>query len=183
MNKLKTNLFLISSVVALLASASVMVFFFKIIQNKNEHTSNVLSVMEEKILRKNNKDAILEKFNEINEKHEVINSYFVDQAHMDIFVEYLEKIGVDSGVDLSVKSIEVAKKEKNTVYVKTSFSGKLQNVMNTVALIENAPYQIRATSFYLNKDTDLVQTTKTEKPLIKEPTIWKADLMFSVLSS
>ena len=61
----------------------------------------------------------------------------------------------------------------------TSLEGSLNDVMKVASLLENAPYQIRVDSFYLNKQ--ISDSTQKSTGGIILP--WQAEISFSALSS
>ncbi len=183
MNKTKTIFILILSTTTLILSIGIFVFFFKIIKNKNIHTSVVISTIEEKIINNDNKEAILNKYNEIEDEHEIINGHFVDATNIDVFVEYLEKLGSEKNINTTVNSVELSKKEKNMILVKISLEGDVKNIMQVVSLIENSPYQIRIDSFYLNKQIETkIEAVNEQTKNINNVPLWQADVSFNVLS-
>lgn len=180
MNHNHTNLMLMISIVVSLVSIAVFVFFFKVIENKNEHTSVVLVTLAEKIADKKNAETLISKLTELDGVIETINNSFVDQGKIDTFVDYLEKLGLDNGVELTVKNIEVSTKEEKTIIVKVSTSGNFNDTMRVLYLLENIPYHVSINQAFINKD---IKTTETEEGEIEvKSLIWQADITFNILS-
>lgn len=188
MKKNNTNLILISSTILLLIFVGIFVYLLNVIKNKNKHTSVVVSTLEMKMAEKKNINILEKKMSELGDMHKKIDGYILDSANIDVFVEYLENIGTNNKVELSVKGVELPKNEKNKVLVNLSMNGSFPNVIRVVNLLENAPYNITINSLYLNKE--LVQDVETinpkdktkEAPIVKQPS-WQADVNFSILSS
>lgn len=183
MKNKKTTLILSLSIITALVVTGVFVFFFKVIKNKNEHTSAVLTTLESKINKKQNINTLEKKIAELEATRARIDSYFVDPEKIDSFISYLENIGSTTGTNLEVKSVEIDPNNKNTVLGKVSIQGTFANVMKTVTLLENIPHQIEFTSLYLNKD---IRTTTSEvkgKTVTTTTSMWQADLSFKILSS
>jgi hypothetical protein len=175
--KIHTTFFLIFSIITLIAVALLFTFFFKAIKNKNEHISIAVTTLEEKMKEKENAILNASKVTEIKEIQSTINGYFVDPNKIDTFVDYLEKIGLNLGSNLLVNNIEIPPNTKNTISFKISITGTFQNVMRTVTLIENIPYQINVTRVYFNKKEKASIPDENVKPLI-----WQADVSFNILS-
>lgn len=183
MNKPRTTLVFYMSILTMILAVGAFVFFFKVIKNKNHHTSAVLTTLQNKINRKENIETLEKKIVEVEATREVINSYFVDSNHIDSFINYLEKLGTSVGTELAVKSVEISSSETNTVLGEISIKGSFSDVMKTTALLENIPYQIHITSLYLNKDIQTVTTEVKGKKVVTTSSVWQADIAFKVLSS
>lgn len=130
----------------------VFAFFFKVIKIKNENTSKTLITLANKTADKKNADILVKKFSELRETKDRIASYFVDPSHIDIFVDYLENLGIKNDSELIVKNVEVSEKEKESILFKISVTGDFSNVMKIVHLLENIPYQVNLTQVFLNKE-------------------------------
>ncbi len=185
MKRNKTILILISSIIATILAICLFIFFMKVIKNKNEHTSVVLSTLENKMKEKEESMIFAEKVTEIKSLQDSINSHFLDPNKVDTFVGYLEEIGSNLGSSVSVKSIEVPSKTKNIISVKILVSGTFQEAMETISYLENIPYQLDITQIYLNKDmgenSQDSPGTISQSEVSKMP-IWQADISFNILS-
>lgn len=171
MKKSYTTPILIVSIIILIATILVFIFVLKVIKNKNQHASVVLTTLEDKLIEKENAIANNSKIEEIKSIQNTINNYFVDKNQIDVFVSYLEGIGSKMSSVVSVESIEVSPKSKDIISIKISIVGNFNKVMNTIAFIENIPYQVDITQIYLNKN---------EKQT-KNPT-WQANVSFNILN-
>lgn len=185
MKKNYTTLIFIFSILISILAICLFIFFLKVIRNKNEHASVVLTTLEEKMKEKENAIMFSKKVAETKSLQDSINSHFVDPNKMDIFVSYLEEIGSSLGSLVVVNSIEIPPKTQNIISFQLSISGTFQKVMETVTFLENIPYQISITQVYLNKD--IIQTTqgdvKTITPVkITSLPTWQADVSFNVIS-
>lgn len=188
MKKNNTNLILIISITLLILVSSTSIYFFNVIKSKNNYISVVASTLEKKINEKENIKFLQDKIAELSDTYKKINSYFVNTASIDTFVVYLEGIGTDNNVELSVKGVDVPKNEKNKILVNLSMKGKFGDIMNVVDILENAPYNIAINSLYLNKE--IIITNDTVGPLAKGKNLppkenissWQADITFNVLS-
>ena len=183
MYKKKTTIvFGLSIFIALLAIV-VFVFFLKIIKNKNQHTSAVLTTLENKITKKANILTLKKKITELEDTRTAIDGYFVNSSRIDSFINYLENLGSSAGSSLEVRSVEISTKEEHTVLGEISIRGSFSDVMQTIALVENIPYQIHVTSIYLNKDTEREAVEAPGKEKVLKPLMWQADVSFNILSS
>lgn len=182
MKKNHTTPILIVSILVIILAICLFIFFLKVIKNKNQHASVVLTTLEEKMKEKENAIIFAEKVAEIKSLQDSINSYFVDPNKIDTFVGYLEEIGLSLGSEISVESIEIPPKTKNTIVFKLSIIGTFKEVMKTITFLENIPYKINITQIYLNKEmTQQTQEVIVESEIQKVPT-WQADVSFNILS-
>lgn len=177
-----TSTLIFSTLVAVLAIC-LLVFFLKVIENKNKHASVVLATLQEKMKEKEKAIVFAGKVAEIKLLQDSINSYFVDPNKIDTFVNYLEEIGVDLGSEVSVKNIVISPKAKNIIIFNLSINGTFKEVMRTITFLENIPYRINITQVYLNKDTGQQGTQGvTENGKTSNTPTWQADVSFNILS-
>ena len=152
MKKNHTKLIFYISIVSMLIAIAVLIIFFKIVENKNKHISAVTTTLKKKISDKEHGEAIASKLAEVDTIYSNVKSHFVDSTQIDSFVEYLEKIALDLGTSVKVENFEIPEAEKNTMLVRVSFAGDFTNVMKTIKLLENTPYQTRITNFSILKN-------------------------------
>lgn len=181
MKKNKVKIILGSSILALLLSVGTFIFVFNVIRNKNEHTSVVLANLENKILEKENKDMLIRKLSQVEDTHKVIDSYLVDKAKADSFVDYIENLRLKTKTDITVKSVDVPADKPHIINMNISIKGKFTSVMQTIDILENIPYKIHIAHIYMNKDLSTKQDLQKTK-VVEIPT-WQADVSFSVVSS
>ena len=181
MKKSHTNIIFILSVIMAITTICLFIFLFYVIRNKNEHASAVLVTLEEKIKEKENAVIFSERKLEIENIQHTIDDYFVDPNKIDTFVSYLEDLNKDAGVEISVESIEIPPKTKNTISIKLSAEGDFQEVIKTIYLLENIPYQVNFTQVNLNQNIQQ-PIIKEGKNVSSEITTWQADVSFNILS-
>ena len=183
MKRSYTILIFIASIITTIIVVGLFVFFLNVIKNKNEHISAVFSALEEKIAEKENARIFSEKISEIKLIDSNLDDYFVNPNTIDTFVGYLEGIGPTMGVGISVNGVEVPTKTKNLITFKLSVKGSFQNVARTISFLENIPYQINITQFYLNKGLKSQDADELNKEIDLSVTLWQADISFDILSS
>jgi hypothetical protein len=182
----QTTYTLIFSIFVGILAICLFVFFLRVIKNKNIHTSAVLSTLENKMQDKEDALKFSEKIAEIKTLEDSMNSRFLDPEKIDTFVNYLEKIGQDIGSILLVNNIEIPTKIKNKILFRVSIEGKFGEVIRTITLLENIPYQINITQVYINKNMKKQIQKEDENGkliMIEEEPKWQADVFFSILSS
>lgn len=183
MKKNRTILIFILSTLITIFVVCLLVFFLKIIENKNKHISAVIGTIEEKLKEKENVTIFAEKISEITLLQNSINSHFVDSNKIDSLVNYLEDIDLGIGSEVLIKNIEILQNPQNIISFKILITGTFEQIMKTITFLENIPYMINITQVSLNKNFSPEPTReKTETYVFTMPT-WQADVSFNVLSS
>ncbi len=187
MKKSHTNLILIISTILFIFTIGSFVFFFTVIKNKNRHISAVSIALGKKTSEQINVNNLDNKIIELGNIQKRISGYFINTSAIDTFVEYLEGIGLSNNVDLSVKSVDTPKNEKNRIFVTINMKGSFSNLMRVISILENAPYNIIINSTYLNKET-LISTDTNNTPIKgkdipkEDKSYWIANVTFGILN-
>ncbi len=187
MKKNITNIKLIISFLLLVTLLGLFFYFFNFLKIKNNQISTIIATLRAKETEKENIDVLKKKMAELGDVEKKIGDHIVDTASIDLFVEYLENIGINNNVNLIVKSVEVPKTEKNKILLNLEMNGSFSNITKTIALLENSPYNMMINSTYLNKDStqfsQLNNTSNDTKIIpVAVPSSWQANLTISVLS-
>lgn len=178
----RTIIILISSAIVMFVALGSFFFVIRIMKNKNTHTAKVLETLKEKETQKQNIKTLQNKLKEFEIIQADINNHFVDKTKIDLFVSFLEELGTKSKAEVDVHTLDIAKKEKNTMNVGISIKGSFSSVLQTIALLENTPYRLSISSVGLNTsvpDQDNLQVEDKNK--IKRT--WVANVSFSILIS
>ena len=183
MKKNYTTPIFIFSILTSILVICLFIFFLKVIKNKNEHASVVLTTLEEKMKEKENAIMFSKKVAEIKLLQDSINSHLVNPNKMDSFVGYLEEIGPSLGSEVVVNSIEIPPKTQNIISFQLSVVGTFQKVMETITFLENIPYQISITQVYLNKDIKQLTPDEIKQGKVINTLTWQANVSFNILSS
>jgi len=178
MKKDFTNLILIISIILVIALGASIIYFFKIIQNKNIYISHIENTLYEKKINKDNAEDLVKKFTEVTAINKHVNSYFVDQSKINLFINYLEELGTNNGVKLTVKNVNTPIEDKNIISVEISIEGGFNNTMKVLSLLENSPFYVDITQSFINKK--IVDEANTKASTTSN---WQADVSFNVLSN
>jgi len=183
MNNRHTKIIFYLSIITTLLAVGAFIFLFKIIIDKNEHTSVVQSTLNDKMIKKQNNKELANKLAEIDNTQKTIDSYFVDPTRIDSFVEYLEKLGSPFGALVKVENFEISSGEKNILKVEISSEGTFANMMRIIKLVENAPYQTHVKQVSLVKSSDM---PNQDPKILKDSdtgSIWQVNIVFNILTS
>lgn len=177
-------IFIISVLLTIIISISLL-YFFKIITNKNNSAAETLSTLSNKMTQKKQVETLLQKSAELKSIDKSINNYFVNSSKISDFVDSIDALGTKNSTELTVLNVEQSQKDKNTILVKVSMKGSFSNVIKTVYLLEDSPFYINITQAFMNVDKSKILTDekKTDsKKIFSGPNKWVADITFKVLS-
>ena len=188
MTKHRTIFTLAISILTMILSIGALTFFYKVIENKNKHTEAVTNTLHEKTAAKANSVALEEESKNVEGIHKTINSYFLDPAKIDTFVNYLEGLGTNAGAEVKVENFDTSSKKNLIVRITTK--GTFSNVMRVLLLVENAPYKTHIISTTFNRSNieapAVVATDKaTSTPITptKSSEQWAGNITFSIALS
>lgn len=104
-----------------------------------------------------------------------LEDYFITKGESVRFIEAVETVGKESGVELEIKSVtETGEVGVKKLRIEAVISGKYNLVKNAVLRIEHMPYEIFIDSVFFNASID--QTTGTSTG------IFDANITFTLLS-
>lgn len=173
------------------AIMAVLVFFyvFRIIKNKNDHSSNILSNIQSIIDQKNNISKLQNTVSETREKEEKLSTYLVHSNSLNDFIGFLEGEGTALSIPVEVLSVNASPDKANNINVEIKGVGSFEEVMKLLALIENAPYQIHIEHTYINKVITVEQppvsaNTNTSNKIVPKATTsnFEINIAFNVVS-
>ena len=184
MKKNRTIIMLIISLIIAIIVICLFSFFMKVIKNKNEHISAISSTLGDKMWEKENLEMFTERIGEIKSIQSSVNDHFLNPNEVDKFVSYLEELGQKIGSEIIVENVEVAPKIKNTINFTVSIIGTFDEVIRTVSLLENIPYQVNITQLYLNKDIakEIVKDDEDKEIKNSVNSKWQAGVTFNILT-
>lgn len=183
MKKTKTTIIFTTTLILALLSISIFIFFMKVIQNKNTHIQAVYTTLEEKTKEKNQIDTIRKNNDFIKQSQERVNSYFVDTTDISVLINYLESIGDQGGVVLTVDNVETSKTDDKFISVKVSLEGSFSSNIKTIRMLEHIPYKTHFNNIYINKDISEQNQSSINKKIVKPSYLWQTQISFDVLSS
>jgi len=187
MNKKLTIFTLVTLTIISILSILLVVFIFRDIEKKNKNTSSFLASIEQKSVSKEEINFLAQKNAEATTAEKIINDLFVNKANIVTFVNYLEILGTDSNIEVTVKNVNVVEKDKNKISVSLLVRGKYEDIMKLLKLLDNAPYYIHITKVFLNKEESqpiatTTLNTKDAKVITVESPMWQGEISFITLS-
>jgi hypothetical protein len=183
MNKNRTKILFALSIVTMMLACTTLVFFLRVIKNKNEHTSALTLTLADKMAEKQSTEDTKKKTGEVETTRALVESYFVNSSESDAFINYLEGLGTTAGSEVTVDSLDIAPASKNILLVQISGSGTFSSLMRTLELLENSPYKIHVMRTYFNQQSIVDTTGDAKAPKKTAGPTWKSEIGFSVLLS
>ncbi len=180
------TIFFITLLFALMAMF-VFFYIFRIIKNKNDHSSSVQASIQSIVDQKNNISTLQRTVAETKEKEAKLSSYLVRSNSLNDFIAFLEGEGSSLSIPVEVLSVSASPDKTNKINVELKSTGSFEKVMRLLALIENAPYQIHIEHSYINKVTaiDKVAASNINTTIIVPKEInsnFEINISFSVVS-
>lgn len=71
-----------------------------------------------------------------------LSEYFVTKTNPVAFIEQIEKIGKNAGVDLVVSTVSDTTKDNGGIQLSFSATGSFSSVYRLIALVESMPYKV-----------------------------------------
>lgn len=184
MKKKKTLILLIISTLTIIITMAASIFLWFIIKNKNQHSSVVITTIKEKNIDKENASLFLEKFDEIKTLRNHLSLYFVDKNKIDEFVNYLENLNSVTNANIIIKGIDILGENGDQVKINLSIDGSFNEVLKTIKLLENIPYQVDISDLYITKNDDSnkqLQSSSDDKNVEKFYD-WHSEVSFKILA-
>lgn len=164
--------------------AIVYAGMFLMVKIKNEHISSMLNDADRELKR----DEFLLKtkliLNENSESISKLDEYFVKRDEVPKFIENIENLARNIGVDLNVAYVSVEAETRNKddfkelLKMRVEVIGSWDSVMTFVSALENLPFRVLIQSVAVTSD-------KSQEELFFEnsssPSSWKGNIEFSVL--
>lgn len=169
-NNRTTLLFWISLALFLVALGGV-IFFIRFIAEKNGETARLIETLETNMKNFENRTELEKKIAEAETIHSRISGYFVDADRIDMFVDQVESLGIQTGTTVVIKSADGIPDKPNILALKISFTGTFSSAMNMLSLFESLPYDISISNIYMNKDKSPNADTKSQ---------WQFDIVCTI---
>ena len=152
MNQFKKTKQIFALVTVLLVVSIVMyVIFFINIKEKNKNISSIVSEIDLVVKKEVRLKSVKNLIKETEGDHIKLNTYFITDDKVVDFIENIENMAKDVGVDIEVVSVYVNdikddSIQKNNISellrLSIEMSGKWSNIYHFVSLVEKLPFKI-----------------------------------------
>lgn len=176
MNKTKTYIILILTGLFVVVSIGLFVFLFRSVKAKNQNSSILSMTIDKKIAEKNNLSNLERTIKETRAQREVLQSYIVDENHLDKFIGWLEESGVSFSTKLVVNSVSRADKP-NLLNTSITATGDFADILKLLFFIENSDFKLNIKEVFLSR----ISTQEGEDaPIVY---LWQMQANFSIVST
>ena len=152
MDKFKTTKqFLIFSIILATASVVSYIIFFNLVKGKNEDVSLITNEIDIAIQKEIKLKSVKDLIKDTENDRKKLDTYFVADDKIVNFIEDVEKIGSDIGVDVEVVSVSISdSKSQVPAHSKISeqlnldfkVEGMWSDVFQFLAIMEKLPFKI-----------------------------------------
>lgn len=150
--------------VVLLLLLFVMVgyyFLFDLIKSKNQKVSIFSQEIDLYLERESMRRTTEKTAEELSEKIQKLDSYFLHKDEVVPFIESIENAGGKSGVVVDIVSVDVTNdptvnnsdRKDEMMDLRLSVKGSWGNVINFISYVENLPYKVDVSNVVFRRDS------------------------------
>lgn len=132
---------LILSFVFFILFSFVFVFLYKNMNNKKELIQTAQEKWQTEATRRENIKALVNSVELIKTERTLLDTHFVQSSDVVPFLDKIEKLAKDVGVNAEVISVDVAK-DNLSLLVQMSIKGSFETIYKLILLLENSPYDL-----------------------------------------
>lgn len=147
-------------------------YLFYVVASKNTETVVLYTTSHQQASDKEKIQELDRTIKDTEKERNNLSAYFVTKTSAVTFIEQIEKIGKNAGVDLSVNSVSGDAKGGGTTQLAFSAAGTFSDIYRLIALVESMPYKVTL------KKADM-QVTSDQKD---GSTIWKGGFVVTLES-
>ncbi len=185
-----------NTLILVLVATALFAFYgwlFYIVKEKNIKLSQASVNLETEQKQGASTQSIEKIFDESQEEIDLVEAYFVEKGSIVDFIEYLEGLGVRSGVEFRIQSVDETGDNKTypnkeNLSFKVLAQGDWSAVFTFLSALENVPYRIHITSVDLKKgggdiklSSGVLPISGQASPVVSKNT-WRGDFSFEVLT-
>lgn len=154
MNKKHITRLIIIFFVINTALIGVYVYLFYVTESKNSETSVLYAASHQAASDKEKIQNLERALKDTREDREKLSKYFVTKTSAVTFIEQIEKIGKNAGVDLLVTTVSDDAKDGGAIQISFSATGGFTHMYHLVALVESMPYKVIVKKADIQKISD-----------------------------
>ncbi len=117
-------------------------YLFFAAESKNKETAALYGASNERNSSKEKIQGLLRALEDTEKEREKLSEYFAAKTSAVAFIEQIEKLGKNAGVDLSVSSVSDGAKGGGAIELAFSATGSFSDMYRLIALIESIPYKV-----------------------------------------
>lgn len=132
---------LVLSAIFFVFSLSVFLFFYKVVNDKNEILQQAHTEWQAETLRRNEIKQLDRSMKAIAQERVMLDSHFAKSSDIVPFLNMIEELASSVFVEAEISSVDIAKDNTSlTVGVKTS--GSFEALYKFLTLLENSPFEL-----------------------------------------
>lgn len=194
----KHYILLIMSILAFIVSATAYFIMYKNIVRQGSITSKAHAELQYQNEMKKHEEDLVKLYNNSEKDRQNINSIIISEDKIVDFIEAVESIGKQSGVEITISSINKENKDSkdtklknfnigNTITARIDAKGSFSSIMKALVLLENMPYQVYLNNILLTTEaTDNIGNGDINIPVKKKVNTnnkWSLSLQVKALST
>lgn len=194
----KHYILLIMSILAFIVSVTAYFIMYKNIVKQGSVTSKAHAELQYQNEMKKHEEDLVQLYNNSEKDRQNINSIIISEDKIVDFIEAVENIGKQSGVEITISSINKENKDSkdaklknfnigNTITARVDAKGSFASIMKSLVLLENMPYQVYLNNILITTDaTDSVGNGDINVPIKKKTSTnnkWSLSLQVKALST
>ncbi len=181
----KIVILLLGALIFVFVAGGGYAFFFSVMKKRTEGVVELLARAEELSGESAKLSASVSVLKEESKRIEKLKSYFVKESEIVAFAKNIEELGEHTGAILSLESLEPGLGETNipVLNFRAKATGKFEEVMQVVSLLENLPAKLEWKSVKLLRKSEdgIVVIDKGTFQVVKEP-LWVLDIAIVVIN-
>lgn len=136
-------------------------YLYFVADSKNTETSAFYIASHQAVSDKERIHELERTLKDTENERNKISEYFVTKTNAVTFIEQIEKVGKNAGVDLTVNSVSDEAKDAGAIQLSFSAAGSFPDIYRLVALVESMPYKVTLKKANISRAGD--------------QTLWKGD--------
>jgi len=146
--KYTQRIFIMVIIVTFLFAGAYGLVFYSI-KSKIKNVSVVVEELEKEREKLNTLDTTKRTLKQTEKLRTKLNTFFVDQSGVVDFIQKMEDLGIYSGAEVTLKNLN--EKTTDGLTFSVGIDGTFSEVMHTITLLENMPYNISFTQVQVSR--------------------------------
>lgn len=117
-------------------------YLFFVVNAKNKETTILYTASHEQTSDKEKIQALFRVLRDTEEDREKLSKYFITKMGAVTFIEQIEKIGKNAGVQLSVNTVSDEESGGGAIQISFGANGSFAHMQHLIALVESMPYKV-----------------------------------------
>ncbi len=164
------------SIIFFIFSVAVFVFFFRLINERNEESQIKEEKWQKETDRRDEIKALDYSVKIIEEERKVLDRHFAKSSDVVPFLDTIEELAPQVGAKANVTSVDIIE-ENGGLMIGMQASGAFGSLYRFITLLENSPYELEFMAVSIKRQT----VSSAENKSIGSPN-WEAILKIKLLS-